>query len=360
MLVLLALGAAIFLHVRFMILARREQRETVGVLDATEREFQSIFDSALDAIFILDDRGFCIEANPAALALLGTTRRELVGCSLQKFLSARDDFENVWKRFLDSKIEQGEAELIRQNGVAVFVEYTAKANYLPGRHIAVLRNITTRKQVEAALRESDERFQQMANNIREVYWMIDAETKHILYINPAYETITGRSLATLRDNPTSYQEAFHPEDRVRVLTRLDEATRTGHLDEEFRIVRPDHVVRWVSVRGFPVRDSAGVIRRLVGVAQDISARKSAEEQMAKNLTLAESAWAEADAFRKTTLALTQNLRMDCVLDTLLESLLKLIPCESARVLLVETGTHLFLAREIQHPEQTRRHTRCPT
>jgi PAS domain S-box-containing protein len=358
-LVLIALCLSIIIHVRFLILARHEHRETAGVLDATEREFQSIFDSALDSILILDDRGICLEANPAALALLGTQRNELVGHSIQKFHSPVDDFENAWKRFLDRKDEHGEAQLIRQDGAEVFIEYTARANYLPGRHVAVVRDISLRKQAEAALRASDERFQQMADNIQEVYWMLDAETKHVLYVNPAYETVTGRSLATLRDNPTSYQEIFHPEDRVRVLTQLDEATRTGHLDEEFRIVRPDHVVRWVSVRGFPVRDSAGIIRRLVGVSQDISARKSAEEQMAKNLALAESAWAEADAFRKTTLALTQNLRMDCVLDTLLESLLKLVPCGSARVLLVETDTHLFLERELQHLEGNRRSPKCP-
>ena len=358
-LVLIALCVAIVLHVRFLILSRHEHRETASVLDATEREFQSIFDSTLDSILILDDRGICLEANPAALTLLGTQRNELVGHSIQKFHSPVADFEAAWKRFLDRKDEHGEAQLIRQDGEEVFIEFTAKANYLPGRHVAVVRDISLRKQAEAALRASDERFQQMADNIQEVYWLLDAQTKHVIYINPAYETITGRSLATLRDNPTSYQEAFHPEDRVRVLTRLDEATRTGHLDEEFRIVRPDHVIRWVSVRGFPVRDSAGVIRRLVGVSQDISARKSAEEQMAKNLTLAESAWAEADAFRKTTLALTQNLRMDCVLDTLLESLLKLIPCESARVLLVETETHLFLERELHHPETSRRSPKCP-
>ena len=358
-LVLIALCVAIVLHVRFLILSRHEHRETASVLDATEREFQSIFDSTLDSILILDDRGICLEANPAALALLGTQRNELVGHSIQKFHSPVPDFEAAWKGFLDRKDEHGEAQLIRQDGEEVFIEYTAKANYLPGRHVAVLRDISLRKQTEAALRASDERFQQMADNIQEVYWLLDARTKHIVYVNPAYETITGRSLASLRDSPTSYQETFHPEDRVRVLTRLDEATQTGHLDEEFRIIRPDHVVRWVSVRGFPVRDSAGVIRRLVGVSQDISARKSAEEQMAKNLTLAESARAEADAFRKTTLALTQNLRMDCVLDTLLESLLKLIPCESARVLLVETDTHLFLQREIQKPEATRRFPKCP-
>ena len=144
--------------------------------------------------------------------------------------------------------------------------------------------------------------------------------------------------------PKSYEDVIHPEDRVRVLSRLNESVETGQFDEEFRIIRTDKAVRWVLVRGFPVRDSAGVVRRLVGTAQDISARKSAEEQRARNLDLAESAWAEAEAFRKTSLALTQNLSMDYVLDTLLQSLLKLVPCESAHVFLIEADTHLFLAQ----------------
>src|SRR5882762_1630232 len=65
-LVLVALCTAIFLHVRFLILARREHYQTASALDATEREFKSIFDNALEAIVILDDRGICLEANPAA------------------------------------------------------------------------------------------------------------------------------------------------------------------------------------------------------------------------------------------------------------------------------------------------------
>ena len=359
-LVLIALCTAIILHARFLILVRREHRETASQLDATEREFQSIFDNALDGILILDDRGTCLEANPAALDLLGAQRDELVGHLIQKFHPAPDNFEESWNRLLGQKYDHSETQLIRLDGGTIFVEYTVKTNYLPGRHVVVLRDISVRRQAEAALRESDERFQQMADNIQELFWMLDAETKHVIYVNQAYETITGRSCESLGKNPTSYQELFHPEDRVRVLARIEEAVRTGEFDVEFRIVRPDHAIRWVWARGFPVRDSAGVIRRLVGVTQDVTARKSAEEQMGKNLVLAESARAEADAFRKTTLALTQNLSMDYVLDTLLQSLLKLIPCDSARVLLVETGTHLFLAREIQHPEQTRRHARCPT
>jgi PAS domain S-box-containing protein len=358
-LVLLTLCAAVALHVRFLLRARRAHRETVRILDAGEREFESIFDSVPDAIVILDDQGICLEANPAALALFGTTREDLVGHPIQKFYLSVHSSENFGDPFLGRNSGHGEIEIARRTGEALVVEYTVQANYLARRHLAILRDISLRREAEAALRESDERYRQMADNIQEVYWMLDAQTKHILSINPAYETITGRSLETLRANPVSYQELFHPEDRVRVLTRLEEAGETGYIDEEFRIVRPDRTVRWVSVHGSPVRDAAGLVRRLVGTAQDITARKSAEEQMARNLALAESASAEADAFRKTTLALTQNLSMDYVLDTLLQSLLKLVPCESARVLLVEADTHLFLAREMRHPESTRRFSKCP-
>ena len=355
--VLLALAAAITLHARFLFLARREHRETTSVLDATEREFQFIFDSTLDAILILDDQGTCLGANPAALAVLGKQRQELVGYPIQNAYSGSSG--GVWERFLGRESGRGEMQLARPNAETIFVEYTMKANYLPGRHVAVLRDVSERHRAEIALKESDERFRQMADNILEVYWMIDVETKHVLYVNRAFETVTGRSCQTLRDNPASYQELFHPEDRVRIVTRLEEGFQTGQFDEEFRIIRPDHATRWVWVRGFPVRDTAGTVRRLVGTAQDITARKSAEDQMARNLALAESARAEADAFRKTTLALTQNLSMDTVLDTLLQSLLKLIPCESARVLLLETPTRLFLAREVQHYESTRRPSKCP-
>jgi PAS domain S-box-containing protein len=358
-LVLIALSIAIVLHVRFLLLARREHRETANALDATEREYKSVFDGTLDGIVILDDRGVCLEANPAALKLFGVDQNELVGELIGKFYAGTGDFKDTWNRFLEHKREHRETQVLRGDGRTIFVEYTAKAHYLPGRHVAVLRDISRRKQAEVALRESEERFQQMATNILEIFWMLDAENMKVLYVNPAYEIITGRSCESLEEDPKSYEEVIHPEDRVRVLSRLGESVQAGQFDEEFRIIKPDGATRWVWVRGFPVRDSAGIVRRLVGTAQDISARKSAEEEIARNLGRAESAGAEADAFRKTTLALTQNLSMDYVLDTLLQSLLKLVPCESARILLVEADTCLFLAREVQGCETSRRIPKTP-
>jgi len=193
--------------------------------------------------------------------------------------------------------------------------------------------------------DTEERLQQMADNIQEIFWMIDAETKKALYVTKAYETITGRSCQSLLAHPSSYEQLIHPEDRVHALAKLGEATQTGHFDERFRIVRPCGEVRWVAVHGFPVWDVAGNIHRLVGTARDITAQKEAEDKVAEHLAEAESARAESDALNKATLVLTADLRMDFVLDRLLESLLELVPCECARVLLLEGDTQLLVARE---------------
>ena len=358
-LVLIALALAIALHARFLILAHREHRETETALDTTEREFQSVFHNALDGIVIFDDRGICLDLNPAAQTLFGARYDELGGQPIPLFHPAGAHSPAAWAAFLERKSEHGETKLLRQDGSALCVEYTAKADYLPGRHVAILRDISRRKEIEEALRGSEARFQQMAGNIQEIFWMLDVETKRVIYVNKAYETITGRPAHLLYENPAAYRELIHPEDRARVLSRLGETQLSEELDEEFRIVKPDGAIRWVWLRGFPVREPGRIVTRFVGTVQDVSARKSAEAQIARNLDLAESARAEADAFRRTTLALTQNLSMDYVLDTLLGSLLNLIPCDSARVLLLEAETLFFVAREMQTTGANRRPAKYP-
>jgi PAS domain S-box-containing protein len=141
----------------------------------------------------------------------------------------------------------------------------------------------TERQARTVFEDSEQEFQQMADNIQEIFWVIDAQTKKATYVNPAYETITGRSCQSLMENPSSYEEVIHPEDRVYVLAKLGKAAQTGSFDERFRIVRPDGEIRWVWVRGFPRRDKTGTITRLGGTALDVTALKEAEDQVAANL-----------------------------------------------------------------------------
>ena len=173
---------------------------------------------------------------------------------------------------------------------------------------------------------------------------MDATTKEVVYVNQAYKTITGHSIEALYEHPSSYSELIYPQDRIRILAKLQDASIEGSFDEEFQFVHANGTVRWVWVKGFPVRDQ-GFTRWLVGTAQDITSRKEAERQITEHLDAAEGARAEAEALRRSTLALSQNLAMDRVLDTLLECISDLVPYKSATLLFVEDGVDLLIARE---------------
>jgi len=137
---------------------------------------------------------------------------------------------------------------------------------------------------------------------------------------------------------------IHPEDRVRVLSKLHETVTSGTFDEEFRFTRADETIRWIWVKGFLV-SSDPEPRWIVGTAQDITSRKQAEKKISEQLDAVEAARAEAEALRKATLALSQNLAMDSVLDTLLSCISELVPFDRATVLFVEEDAELMIARE---------------
>jgi PAS domain S-box-containing protein len=341
---LLALIFATFLNVYSLWHFRNQHRETDQAFRNTDCEFSSIFRNVLDGILIADSAGNCLDANPAAAAILRVSPNELVSQNIGHFLADADTFAQGWNSFLQSKNQRGRARLVARDGTPLYVDFTATANYLPGRHLLILCDVTERTHAELSLRKSEERFQHMANNIQEIFWMMDAETHEVTYVNHAYVTITGHSVESLRQNPSSYREVIHPEDRIRVLSKLADVADSGTLDEEFRFIRADGEVRWGWAKGFPV-SADGKTRWLVGTAQDITSRKQAETKISEHLDAAEAARTEAEALRKSTLALSQNLAMDSVLDTLLQCISELVPFDVATVLFVEDASNLMVARE---------------
>jgi PAS domain S-box-containing protein len=141
-------------------------------------------------------------------------------------------------------------------------------------------HLTDRLRAEEALADSEQRFRQLAENIKEVFWMADPQTTEILYISHAYEQVWGRSCQSLYEQPRSFLEAVHPDDRERVqVAAIEKHSRGEPTDEEYRVVRPDGSVRWVRDRGFPVKDADGRVYRMVGIAEDFTEKKRAEETL---------------------------------------------------------------------------------
>ena len=131
----------------------------------------------------------------------------------------------------------------------------------------------------AALRDNEEKFRQLAENISEFCWISEADSFETLYASPAYEKIWGRSCQSLYDNPMSFLEAIPETDRVRIQAGMEGMKRGEVFDTEYRVVRPDGTVRWVHARGTGVRNEEGVVYRLVGIVDDITQRKSTEDQL---------------------------------------------------------------------------------
>ncbi|MBA2245931.1 MAG: PAS domain-containing protein [Gemmatimonadetes bacterium] len=129
-----------------------------------------------------------------------------------------------------------------------------------------------------ALRGSEERFQLIAENIREVFWITDPVADRVVYISPAFEEIWGCSLESGFPERSAFLESVHPEDQARVIATSDRMPR-GMYEEDYRIIRPDGEIRWIHDHGFPVFDGRGEVYRIVGVAEDVTERKHAEEAL---------------------------------------------------------------------------------
>lgn len=144
----------------------------------------------------------------------------------------------------------------------------------------VLNEISDRKQSEAALRESEEKFRQLAETIREVFWIKEGDDQ-LLYVSPNYELIWGRSVQSLYQNHQEWCDSIHPDECDRVIAANAQKIENG-FDQEYRIIRPDGEIRWIRDRAFPIFDAQGQVYRIAGIAEDISDRKQTEQALQKS------------------------------------------------------------------------------
>jgi len=161
---------------------------------------------------------------------------------------------------------------------------------------AAVRDVSAQRKTEQALRESEQRFRQMAETVGEVFWMTSPDSRTVLYVSPAFERVWGRSCAQLYKNPMLWLEAIHPDDLPGVQRAIEALCQGAPYDIEYRIARPDGTRRWISDHGYPRRDSAtGQVTLITGVASDITERKHAERRFRAVTETANDAVVSADS-----------------------------------------------------------------
>jgi PAS domain S-box-containing protein len=264
-----------------------ERKRAEKELHETNEFLRSVIESSRDCIKVLDLEG----------------RLLMMSAGGQRLLEIDDMtplLETSWIDFwrgTDREAARAAVATARGGGIGSFEAYcptrkgTPKwwdvavspildANGKPVKLLAVSRDITRRRKINDELRESEERFRQLAENIEQVFWVNTPAVDSNLYVSPAYEKIWGRTRESLRRDPDSWTVSIHPEDLPRVRDAAKGIARGVQLDIEYRIIRPDGTLRWIRDRSYPMKSADGA-PLACGIAEDITDSKIAEQERLK-------------------------------------------------------------------------------
>ncbi|HEX8465883.1 MAG TPA: ATP-binding protein [Abditibacterium sp.] len=159
-----------------------------------QQDFKTLFDSTLDAIMVADDNRVYLAANKAACKLLKATEAQILGRNISDFLTPerRQLSETRWSRFLREGQIEGELEMVCLDGSRCFVEFRSRANFVPGQHLSVMRDVTERHQAEQELLESNRQIISIMESVSDIVLAFD-HNWNFLYANPQSEPILLRA-----------------------------------------------------------------------------------------------------------------------------------------------------------------------
>ncbi len=260
---------------------------------AEQRSFlRQVIDLNPNFVFAKDGEGRFTLVNQAIADAYGTSVEGLLGKTGADFNPNKDEVE--WFRGDDLEVINTltekfiPEEVITDAGGQIHWLQTIKRPIVSpdgtaNQVLGIATDITARKQAENALRRSEERFRQIAENIREVFWITDTRDNKLVYISPAYEEVWGRSCGSLSEMSRTWLDTVHAEDHARLIEATATVQTGGEYDLEYRIVRPDGEVRWVRDRAFSIANVSGEVYRVAGIVDDVTERKQALEQIKTSL-----------------------------------------------------------------------------
>jgi len=265
-----------------------ERKRVEYALKTSEEKFRNLAQTAVDAIIIIDSEEKIVFSNSSLERIFDYREEEILGEYLDTLIPQghMEDFQVKLDFFHQHDWELGnvfESFGLRKDGSEFPLEMSLNTWKAEGEVYTtfIIRDITQRKLNEFKLKMREDIFQLMARNIEEVFWIIDPLTGQILYMSPSYHKIWGESIETLYQNPRSWIESIHPEDKDEFISYIfgKNGRTIKHRDKiECRVQRPDGKVRWIKVRAFPVINQNKEIYRRIGIATDISEIRAMEHE----------------------------------------------------------------------------------
>ena len=233
--------------------------------------------------------GKIVEANQALAAMFGYEVTEVIG-KTPFDLMAPESAGRIMRPISAGTETMYEVTGVKRGGETFTIELVGKNCVYKGEPARVtgFRDVSERRRAEQALRESEQRFRQLAENINEIIWLVSLDEQELLYINSAYERITGYSRERLYAKPSSWLEVVYPEDRDVALAMTKAESANVSEDEqsgEYRYARADGSIRWLWVRSHLVRDETENVLFRVGIAVDVTERKHVEEALRRTQKL---------------------------------------------------------------------------
>ena len=287
-------------------------------LRASEQRFRVIFENAAEGILVASlESGRFLYANPAICRMLGYSPEELKCLSVSD-LHPEEDSAAIEAELSDKNRVVSGVRFKHKDGSISCVDVIGSRLKLDGQECRVgfFTDVTERKRAEESLRASEEQFRQLAETVRQVFFVSELRPLRLIYMSPAYEEIFGRSREEVYERPESWLEAVHPEDDERVKDFYRQGFETGEGLVEYRIVRPDGSMRSVREQVFPVYDAAGALYRVVGAVEDVTERRRAEEK----LRLSEMQLALKNRIANIFLTVPDDQMFGNVLDVVLEAM----------------------------------------
>lgn len=284
-----------------------------AALRESEARKAAILDTALDGIVLMSHEGRIVDFNPAAERMFQRRRAEVIGQDMAEIIipaRLREMHRRGLARYLATGAarilgQHVETEALRADGTEFPVELSivAIAGAAPPLFAGHLRDITARKAAEQALRESSERFRNLADNIAQLAWMAD-ERGWIFWYNKRWLEYTGATLEEMQG--AGWERVHHPEHIAGVREKWRRHLRAGEVWEDtFPLRGKDGSFRWFLSRAMPIRDESGRVVRWFGTNTDITEQRELTEQLALAKEKAEAASRAKDEFLA---ALSHELR----------------------------------------------------